>query len=89
MIQFIVSRTVFRPKKIEFIIFSLSVAIKQKRQNYGISEFVLSAFDYDGNVVGRFVDQQTGNLALRHHSCPNGASVRIKFQKKQMNIFFF
>ncbi len=55
------------------------MAIKQKRQNYGINEFVLSAFDYDGYVVGRFVDQQTGTLALRHHSCPNGASVRIEF----------
>jgi hypothetical protein len=64
------------------------VAIKQKRQNYGINEFVLSAFDYDGNVVGRFVDQQTGNLALRHHSCPNGASVRIEIHTKEMNIFF-
>ena len=59
------------------------MAIKQKRQNYGISEFVLSAFDYDGNVVGRFVDQQTGNLALRHHSCPNGASVRIALLEKR------
>ncbi len=55
------------------------MALRQKRQNYGISEFVLRAFDYDGNIVGRFDDQQTGNLALRHHSCPNGASVRILF----------
>jgi hypothetical protein len=53
------------------------VAIKQKRQNYGISEFVLRAFDYDGNIVGQFDDRQTGSLDLRHHSCPNGASVRI------------
>jgi hypothetical protein len=51
------------------------VAIKQKRQNYGVQEFVLRAFDYDGNVIGRFDDQQTGNVALRHHTCPNGASV--------------
>jgi len=52
------------------------VAIKQKRKNYGISEFVLSAFDGD-NIVGRFDDQQTANLALKHHTCPNGASVCI------------
>ena len=54
------------------------MAIRQKRQNYGISEFVLRAFDYDGNIVGRFDDQQTGHLALKHQSCPNGASVRIE-----------
>ncbi len=53
------------------------MAIRQKRQNYGISEFVLRAFDYEGNVVGKFDDQQTGQLALKHHNCPNGASVRI------------
>lgn len=51
------------------------MAIKQKRQNYGVQEFVLRAFDYDGNVIGRFDDQPTGNVALRHHTCPNGASV--------------
>jgi len=50
------------------------VSIKQKRQNYGISEFVLRAFDGD-NVIGKFDDQATGNLPLRHQSCPNGASV--------------
>ena len=59
------------------------MAIKQKRANYGINEFALSAFDYDGNVVGRFVEQQTGNLALRHHSCPNGASVCIALTSKK------
>ncbi len=53
------------------------MAIKQKRKNYGINEFVLRAFDYDGNIVGRFDDRQTGNLALKHHTCPNGASVSI------------
>jgi hypothetical protein len=53
-----------------------SVAIKQKRANYGAHEFVLRAFDYDGNVIGRFDDRQTGNLALKHQTCPNGASVR-------------
>ena len=53
------------------------MAIKQKRQNYGINEFVLRAFDYDNNVIGRFDDQQTGSLALKHHSCPNGGVVRI------------
>lgn len=51
------------------------MSIKQKRPNYGISEFVLSAYDYDGNVVGRFVEQSAGSLPLRHHTCPNGASV--------------
>jgi hypothetical protein len=51
------------------------VAIKQKRKNYGINEFVIRAFDADNNVVGRFDDQQTGNLALKPHPCPNGASV--------------
>jgi hypothetical protein len=55
--------------------FLFLVAIKQKRQNYGINEFVLRAFDSDNNVIGRFDDQQTGNLALKHHTCPNGASV--------------
>jgi hypothetical protein len=57
-------------------LFYFLVAIKQKRKNYGISEFVLSAFDGD-NIVGRFDDQQTANLALKHHICPNGASVCI------------
>jgi hypothetical protein len=58
-----------------------SVAIKQKRHNYGVQEFVLRAFDYDGNVVGRFDDRQTVSLDMRHHTCPNGAgvSVMIKF----------
>jgi hypothetical protein len=51
------------------------VSIQQKRQNYGINEFVLRAFDHDDNVVGRFEDQPTGNLALKHHTCPNGANV--------------
>jgi hypothetical protein len=55
------------------------VAIRQKRQNYGINEFALRAFDYDGNIVGRFDDQQTGQLALKHHTCPNGANVRFQF----------
>lgn len=59
---------------LEIIIFFL-VAIKQKRQNYGINEFVLRAFDGDNNVIGRFDDQQTGNLALKHQTCPNGANV--------------
>ncbi len=54
------------------------VSIKQKQQNYGVNEFVLRAFDYDGNIVGRFDDRQTGNLPLRHHSCPNGASVSLE-----------
>ncbi|CAF0914470.1 unnamed protein product [Adineta ricciae] len=54
---------------------TILLAIRQKRQNYGISEFALRAVDYDGNIVGRFDDHQTGNLALRHHTCPNGASV--------------
>ncbi|CAF1094588.1 unnamed protein product [Adineta steineri] len=54
---------------------TILLAIKQKKQNYGISEFVLRAFDYDGNIIGRFDDQPTGNLALRHHTCPNGANV--------------
>jgi hypothetical protein len=53
------------------------VGIKQKRQNYGISEFVLSAFDGSDNVVGRFDDHQTGHLPLTHHTCQNGASVCI------------
>lgn len=51
------------------------VSIKQKRANDGIREFVLRAFDYDNNVIGRFDDQHTGNLALRHQTCPNGTSV--------------
>ncbi|CAF1083425.1 unnamed protein product [Adineta steineri] len=51
------------------------LAIKQKRQNYGIGEFVLRAFDADNNVVGRFDDRQTGKISLKHHTCPNGASV--------------
>lgn len=55
--------------------YSSLVSIKQKRQNYGINEFVIRAFDYDNNVIGRFDDRQTGNLALKHHTCPNGASV--------------
>ena len=55
---------------------SVLVAIKQKRQNYGVNEFALRAFDYDGNVIGRFDDQQSGSLALKHHTCPNGATVR-------------
>ena len=55
------------------------VAIKQKRQNYGVNEFVLRAFDYDGNVIGRFDDQQAGSLTLKHHTCPNGATVRSAF----------
>jgi hypothetical protein len=53
------------------------VSIKQKRQNDGINEFVLRAFDYDGNVVGRFDDRQTGNIPLSHETCPNGATVCI------------
>ncbi len=77
-------------KKLLFVFFLLSienkfwefliVSIKQKQQNYGIHEFVLSAFDYDGNPVGRFVDQPTESLALRHHSCPTGSSVCIQIQ---------
>lgn len=61
------------------IFLSFSVAIKQKRQNYGVQEFVLRAFDYDDNVVGRFDDRQTGNLPIKHHTCSNGASVCINF----------
>ena len=52
-----------------------SVSIKQKRQNYGIGEFFVRAFDTDNNVVGRFDDRQTGNLILKHHTCANDASV--------------
>lgn len=50
-------------------------AIKQKQQNYGINEFVVRAFDYEGNIIGRFDDQQTGHLNLQHYPCSNGASV--------------
>lgn len=59
------------------------MSIKQKRENYGISEFVVQAFGSDNNVVGRFDDRQTGKLALQHHSCQNGASVWI-FEKKKL-----
>ena len=52
------------------------MSIKQKRQNHGIKEFVLRAFDGNDQVVGRFDDLQTGSLALKHQTCPNGASVR-------------
>jgi hypothetical protein len=64
------------------------VAIKQKRQNYGINEFAIRAFDYNGDVVGHFEDRQTGNLALRHHSCPNGGSVSIEFKKNFFLKFY-
>lgn len=53
------------------------MAIKQKRPNYGVGEFVIRAFDHEGRVVGRFDDRHTGNLALKHHTCANGASVCI------------
>lgn len=57
--------------------FSL-VSIKQKRPNYGIQEFALRAFDGD-TVVGRFDNQQTGNLVLKYQTCSNGvANVRIR-----------
>ncbi len=73
-----------------FIIILFLVAIKQKRQNYGFNEFVIRAFDGDGQVVGRFDDQQTGNFALRPHTCPNGASVCIqkRFIYKILISFF-
>lgn len=61
------------------------MAIKQKRENFGISEFVLRAFDGDNNVVGRFDDQQTGNIALKHQACPNGASV-INLKKEKSSF---
>lgn len=54
---------------------TIILSIKQKRTNYGINEFVLRAFDEDDNVIGRFDDQQIGNLAIQHHTCSNGASV--------------
>jgi hypothetical protein len=75
MIQFYVRNNFL--KKSFFTKIFLIVALKQKRQNYGINEFVLRAFDFDGNIVGGFDDQQTGSLALRHHICPNGAGVSI------------
>ena len=53
------------------------VSIQQKRPNDGIDEFALRAFSGDDIPVGRFEDQQTGNLVLKHHTCSNGASVRI------------
>ncbi|CAF3555241.1 unnamed protein product [Rotaria socialis] len=54
---------------------TVSLSIKQKRRNYAINEFVLRAFDYDGNVIGRFDNTQTGDLTLNHHTCSNGANV--------------
>ncbi|CAF3371041.1 unnamed protein product [Rotaria socialis] len=54
---------------------TILLAIKQKRPNNGIGEFVIRAFDNEYHVVGRFDDRQTGNLALKHNSCTNGASV--------------
>lgn len=53
------------------------MAIKQKQPNYGINEFVVRACDYEGNIIGRFDDHQTGHLNLQHYPCANGASVRI------------
>lgn len=58
------------------------MSIKQKRPNYGINEFAVRAFDYDGNVVGRFDDQLSSTLAAKHHTCPNGANVKIYFLRK-------
>ncbi|CAF4724393.1 unnamed protein product, partial [Rotaria sp. Silwood2] len=52
----------------------ISVYLRQVRPNYGINEFVIGAFDHEGNVVGRFDDPQIGNLVLKHHTCPNGAT---------------
>ena len=57
----------------QFFFFLLLVSIKQKRQNYGIQEFALRAFDGD-TVVGRFDNQQTGNLVLKYHTCSNGVA---------------
>lgn len=51
------------------------VALKQKRRNYGIHEFVLRAFDLDDNVIGRFDDRSTDNLFSKYHTCTNGANV--------------
>ena len=65
------------------------MAIKQKRPNYGINEFVLRAFDYDGNVVGQFENQRIGDLVLRHHQCQNGANVRIDFNKFTLYLFIY
>jgi len=65
------------------------VAIKQKRQNYGIGEFVLSAFGSDNQVVGRFDDQQTVNLLLKYNQCPSGASVCIQSLKYILIIFLY
>jgi hypothetical protein len=63
----------FKKKHLHF-----QVSIKQKRQNYGINEFVLRAFDHYDNVVGHFEDQPTGTLALKHETCQNGANVGIR-----------
>ncbi|CAF4729236.1 unnamed protein product [Rotaria sp. Silwood1] len=52
----------------------ISVYLRQVRPNYGINEFVVAAFDHDGNVVGRFDDPQIGNLDVKHHTCSNGAT---------------
>lgn len=62
------------------------MSIKRKRANDGIREFVLRAFDYDNNVIGRFDDQHTGNLALRHQTCPNGTSVSRIDRSRTNNI---
>lgn len=51
------------------------MAIKQKRPNAGINEFVIRAFDYDNRVVGQFNSRQTESLALKSYSCPPTASV--------------
>ncbi|CAF0897527.1 unnamed protein product [Rotaria sordida] len=53
---------------------AISVYLRQIRPNYGINEFVIRAFDHDGNVVGRFDDPQISNLMVKHHTCPNGAT---------------
>ena len=62
--------------------------IRQKRQNYGINEFVLRAFDYNNHIVGRFGDQRTKDLTLRHYTCPSGASVCILTVHLKSSIAF-
>ncbi|CAF1353048.1 unnamed protein product [Rotaria sp. Silwood1] len=54
---------------------TVSLAIRQKRPNSGIHEFVVRAFDFDNHVVGRFDDRQIGNLVLKHQPCSDGANV--------------
>ncbi|CAF0784716.1 unnamed protein product [Didymodactylos carnosus] len=51
---------------------SITIVLKQLRENHGISEFVLKGLDHNNEIVGRFDQPRISDRNIKYFSCSSG-----------------